>query len=204
MQIDHFTNYPARTVRKGEIILHAGQRPSHLFYLKKGFARRYVDSIEGRELTIHIFEKGSTFPLSWALNNENPNFNLAALTDCEIALIPKEDFLKFIKNYDELAAITRKLLYGLEGMAKRLENMSFEKADMRVMSTINYLAKHFGNLLPFTHEDLSSLTSLSRERVSIEMKKLKNRGIVSYKRNVIKVLPASAATAAKPPARASA
>lgn len=180
--------YKAKTFKRGEVLLHAGEKSSHLFYLISGHVRRYVDSSDGKELTIHIFEEGSVFPLSWALNDEVPNFTLAALTDCKVVLVPKNEFFSYIKNdSDELLNITKRLARGLEGLSRRVEILSLEKADARVAAVIAYLAKHFGEKFNFTHEELSALTGLSRERVSIEMKKLKDKKAISYRRGVVLV-----------------
>jgi CRP-like cAMP-binding protein len=96
--------------------------------------------------------------------------------------------LEFIRdNPKKLLEITKRLVYGLEGLAKRVEILNFENAQNRITSALSYLKKHFGTKLEFTHEDLASLTGLTRERVSIEMKRLKDLGKISYKRGVVTV-----------------
>ena len=178
--------FPVKKLKTGQVLLNAGETPKTLYYLKDGFVKRHINSLDGKELTVHIFTPGSLFPLLWALDGSSVDFNLTSLGSSKVALVPKEDFLKYIiSNQDELLKITKRLLRGLEGMAKRVEILSFEKADSRVYSALLYLEGHLGSKLSFTHEGLSELTGLSRERVSIEMKKLRTEGITSYRRGLI-------------------
>lgn len=184
-----FQKYKSKKYSKGDIILHSGDSPNTLFYLKKGFVKRYTESFDGKEVIIHIFDSGAIFPLLWAVEGKNPSFSLAALTDCELALVPAQDYIDHIKNdKDRLFDLTIKLLKGLEGMAKRVEILSTEKADSKVKSTLAYLSRHLGVEFEFTHEELAKISGLTREHVSIEMKKLKNQGVVSYKRNTITII----------------
>lgn len=187
--LDEFVKkYPARKFEDGEVVVRAGEPIAHLFYLSNGYARRFVHSVEGKELTIHIFEEGSVFPISLAINGHTPEFSVSSLKTSYLRAIPMQEFLLFLNdNPHEVMKLLKKMTSATEGLAKRVEILSLEKADSRLLSTLLYLEKHFGRKLPFTHEEIATLTGLSRERVSIEMKKLKDRGIISYKRSVINI-----------------
>lgn len=179
---DFAKTYPSKTYPKGEMIVYSGQAPKTLFYLKKGYIRQYITSNEGKDLTIHIYEPGSILPLNWALNNVTIDFNLEALTTCNCNLVPVSEFVNFIRSDNFLLMdITKRMLKGIEGLSKRLEIVTFDNANERVMATLLYLQRHFGNKYHFSHEDIASLTGLTRERVSIEMKRLKDQGKVNYR-----------------------
>lgn len=185
---DFIENYPSKKYPAGKNFLNEAETPKALYYLKSGYVRRYTNSVDGKELTVHIFEKGSIFPLSWAFYNEVPNSTLQALSQIELKLIKKKDFLSFIKkNPNELFEITKRMVRATEGLAKRIEVLSFERADNKLTSMLLYLEKHFGKKFKFTHEDLAALTGLSRERVSIEMKNLKDKGLIHYQRGNISI-----------------
>jgi CRP-like cAMP-binding protein len=187
--MDKLDKFPAKKFTAGKVILNSGETPESLFYLKKGFVKHYVDSPLGKELIIHIYKSDTVFPLMWGLNDEVPNYNLATLTNCEISLIPKKVFVELlVNNQQELLELNRRLLKAISGLSKRIEILNFQNARQRVVSTLLYLNKHFGDEFHFTHESLASLTGLTRERVSIEMKRLKDQGLVAYKRNTITIV----------------
>lgn len=176
------SKFPAKNYKPREIIHYSGQASIGLFYLKRGFVRQYITSTEGKELTVHIFEKGSIFPLVWAFGKSWSEFNLQTLTSCQMAIVPETKYMQFLKSSpEELLKLTDRLMSGIIGLSKRLEIVSFDNANQRVKSTLMYLKKHFGSRYHFSHEDIASLTGLTRERVSIEMKKLKDAGIIDYK-----------------------
>ncbi len=181
-------NHHIKKFAAGDIILNSGETPDYVFLLKSGFVKHSTDSSDGKELILHIYTPGALFPLMWGLNDEVPNYTLAALTTCSVVCVPKDEMVEYYSSKPkELMELTKKLLKGISGLSKRIEILSFENARKRVVSTLQYLHKHFGPEFSFTHENLASLTGLTRERVSIEMKKLKDQGLVSYKRNLISV-----------------
>lgn len=180
--------YRSRKFAPGDVLLNSNETPDYVFSLKSGFVKHYVDSPDGKELIVHIYTPGSIFPLMWGLNDEIPNYNLTALTNCTVAYVPKKDLVEYYTvRPKELMLLTKRLLKAVSGLSKRIEILSFQNAQKRVVSTLQYLHKHFGEEFHFTHENLASLTGLTRERVSIEMKRLKDKGVVSYKRNLISV-----------------
>ncbi|KKQ75504.1 MAG: Crp/Fnr family transcriptional regulator [Candidatus Woesebacteria bacterium GW2011_GWB1_38_5b] len=198
MQNNFFTQFKEYKIAKDDIFLYAQNVPTGVFYLKRGFVRQYSISKEGKELTIHIYMPGSFFPLFWAINNEKPDYNLQALTFCTVCVSPKEQFLDWIKNNPKmLYSLSSRLLYGLSGLKKRVEVISLDNSSQRVISILKYLSDHFGKkssnghikITPyFTHESIAALTGLTRERVSIEMKTLKNKNKINYKRGTLIIL----------------
>jgi CRP-like cAMP-binding protein len=99
-------------------------------------------------------------------------------------------------NPYELLPFTKHLINGIEGLLKRIELMSFDNAQTRVFAALMYLSHHFGRTNKqeivieshFTHEDIAAITGLTRERVSIEMGKLKRAKLISYDTKSIHLL----------------
>lgn len=183
-----FEKYDKLRIPKGEIFLYSQNKPKGVYYLKKGSVRYYIISPDGKELTIHIYNPGSFFPLFWAINNQIPDYNLQALTNCVIYAAPKKEFLEWIAKEPEiLLDLNKRLLHGLSGLSKRIEIISLENAQSRVRSILLYLSEHFENK-HFTHEEIAALTGLTRERVSIEMKNLKEAGFINYSRKNLTIL----------------
>ena len=62
-----FIQFPSQKYGKGEIILHPEDNPLGAYYLAKGHVREYAISPQGIEVTIHIFNPHSFFPMTWIL-----------------------------------------------------------------------------------------------------------------------------------------
>jgi CRP-like cAMP-binding protein len=186
MQMSPFEAFPIKKFDTDEVLLYTGDLPSHMFYLKSGKVKQITDSNDGKELIIHIFEKDAIFPLEWGLNDDAATHTFVAMSPLTTTTVPKKEFLEIINKEPKLLlSITKRLVSGLSGLSRRIEILNFESAQSRIQLTLGYLEKHFGDKMNFTHEELAALTGLSRERVSIEMKKLKQRGNIDYSRGKI-------------------
>lgn len=112
------------------------------------------------------------------------------MTAVELCQAPREKFLNFIKNNGEvLFELTHRILTRFGGVLSRMEYAMFGTAYNKVASIILICADRFGQSLgenttiqvPLTHQDIANLIGVARETVSIEMKKLQNKGLIDYK-----------------------
>ena len=186
-----------RIYKKGEVILRAEDDPPGVFYIKKGFARLYSISLDGREITFNIFKPCSYFPMMWAIGNSSNSYFLEALTEVEIYRAPKNQLIEYLKKEPEvLFELTRKILVGLDGFLSMMENLIFGSAYMKIASVILVAAKRFGETkgngeveiqLPLTHKIISSLAGLTRETTSLELEKLRKEKIIVYNKHLIAI-----------------
>ncbi len=191
-----FKDFRQLHYKKGETILRAEDTPTGVYFLSKGFARLYAVSKKGEELTLIIFKPGDFFPIMWAINNVRTDYYLEAMTNVELLRVPQDKFLEFVKsNSDVLFELTSKILVRLGGLLKRMEYMVFGNAYAKVASIITICADRFGRKVdskvvievPLTHSDIASMIGVTRETVSIEIKKIENKGLISYKGRLITV-----------------
>ncbi|MBI4091405.1 Crp/Fnr family transcriptional regulator [candidate division WWE3 bacterium] len=184
-----FSKYEKISLRKGEVVIRSDEQPSRIHYLKEGFVRQYVISTRGIELTLHVYNPGSFFPMIWALGELPNKYNFEALSDTILYKAKKEEVDKFIKNNPEiLYDLLKRLSAGISGLLYRIESGVFDRSSVKIASTLLYLGRHFSeensdNLkikLKFTHSDISKIAGLTRETTSIEIKRLVRSGLISY------------------------
>lgn len=190
-----FSRYPSHALSPGETFLHAGDEPKGVYFLKVGHVRQYdISARTGTELTLHIFNPGSFFPLMWALNDTPNRYFYQSVGSAEVVLAPKQEVYNFVEqNPDVLFSLTKRLLYGLDGMILRLQNQVFGDAYTRTISELLYLGKHFGHKegkttvldKRFTHQDIGDLTGAVRETVSVAMEKLIAKNLIRYEGRTI-------------------
>lgn len=189
-----FRQFRLARYKKGEVILHAGDPPPGIFYLKSGFIRLYSISEEGEEFTHSIFQKGDCLPLIWAMGNMENWHNLEAMTEVETWRAPKDRFLKFIKSKPELLTILMRVtLTRFASLLVRMEHLVFGNARVKVASILYLLGKWVSKKkgqkiiikVPLTHKDIASLVGLARETTSIEIKKLEDEGLISNQKGIL-------------------
>lgn len=186
-----FSGFKKISFKKGETILRPNDEPNGVFYLIEGYARLYSISKNAQELTLIIFKAKDIFPLRWTLTGIPNLYFLEAITPVKLYRAPRRDFLKFIKsNNDILFEISNRILIRFNGLLKRMEYAMFGNAHSKVASILLVCAERFGKrgknhatiiTVPLTHQDIAKLIGMARETVSIEMKKLQDMNLISYR-----------------------
>lgn len=189
-----FAQFKLLFYKKGEAILRPDDLPPGVFYLKKGYVKLYSLCREGEELSLILFKPGDFFPIGWVINNKIDPYYLDAMTPVEVWRAPREKFLEFIKaDPDVFFELTSKMLMRLGGLLQRMEHLVFGNAGDKVASILVICALRFGEKeekgiviqVPLFHKEIGALVGLTRETVSLEMKKLEKENIIDYQGRLI-------------------
>ncbi|MBI2430487.1 MAG: Crp/Fnr family transcriptional regulator [Candidatus Levybacteria bacterium] len=182
--------------KRREIILRPGDNPMGVFYLRKGFVRLYNISADGKELSLIIFKPEDIFPLMWAINNTSNNHYVEAMTAVELWRCPKNQFVSFLKENPEVFfTLMQGMLIRFDALLERMEQLVFGNAYQKIASIVYLCCERFGVLegtnmvipLSLTHRDIASLIGVTRETVSIEIKKLEKKKILEYRGRLVVV-----------------
>lgn len=182
-----FSQFPHQHLRKGTVFLHPDDKPGGVYYIKTGHARMYFVSSHGIEITLHIFNPESFFPMTWILNDIPNRYYFEAFTDMEVHLAPKKNVASFLKNEPEVVLdLTKRIFNGVDKLSMRIEHMAQENSYSKVASILLYLSRHFGIANnhevhfkhAFTHQDIGSLVGISRETATRALGKLRRKGII--------------------------
>ena len=181
-----FTKFKHQIYKKGEILIRADDDPRGIFYLKNGYVKEYAISKKGDELVVNIFKPISFFPMSWAINNTENMYFFEAVTDAEVWRAPREKVIEFVKdNSDVLYDLLERVFKGTDGILTRMTYLMAGNAYARLITEIIIHAKRFGNPLHISETDLAERAGMTRETVSREMKLLKEKGLVVFRKNII-------------------
>lgn len=184
-----FFQYPPLHFKAEEIVIHPEEPPQGVYFLKKGFIRMYVISPSGREVTLRIYPAGCCLPLTWVLNEQENKYYYEAFTDLMVYRAPKSSVNDLIKINPQVGfeLINRELVI-LHELLARTKYLTLGDAHKKVAAAIVYLAKHFGQLDHgkvyinhwFTHQDIASLAGVVRETASIELDRLRKKGLIEF------------------------
>lgn len=187
--IDFFNSATQNKYSTGELVL-AGEDPSGIMCIQKGFVRVYSISDDGDNYVHVLYKAGELFPLIWALQNIRRRVFYEAASDVIVAEVSKYDFLNFIKSDVEVAYdVLTQLAQQFYIFADRLDNLEYKSAHEKVAYRLMFLASRFGKRdgksviinAPLTHELISESINLARETVSREMEKMENTKLISRK-----------------------
>jgi len=184
-----FSNLKPIHFKRGEIVIRAGDAPVGIFYLKSGYVKVYSVSRAGEQLTLIIFKPGDIFPVSWAINSAKSDYFVETMTPTVFWRTSAEEFLGQISDKPKvLLELNRRMMERFLGLMRRMEYMVFGNALNKVSSILLICAERFGDAskgkiiinVPLTHNEIANLVGMSRETVSIEMKKLEKKGLIGH------------------------
>lgn len=192
-----FAQYKNIAYKKESTIIQPEDSILVINYLKKGLVKQYIETKDGGEIIINIFRPGSFFPVIIPIAQVENDCYFETIGQVEIFRAPTEDVLKFLKSDPEvLFDLTKRFAQGLNGLTKRIEELTSGGAPEKITSLLTYLASRYGEkidhgtiiTLPVTHQDIASWTGLTRETVSRHIEKLAKTGKLSYRKHFVTVI----------------
>lgn len=183
--------------RRGDVILQQDMEPGCAFGIKKGIIKTYNLTAKGEERPIGFGTKKELFPLAWVFEKiHKAQYFYEALGDCELYTVPKDRLVEFIKdNPKAMFQLLDRCVWEAMTNEMRINALGQSKAADKVLHIIHYLALCFGRdlqrdiveiPLPLTQQDMANFTGLTRETISMELKKLAAQKIIfSRNRNLV-------------------
>ena len=189
-----FKQYKYQVYKKGEVLIRVDDDPDGVFHLTSGTVKEYAISKKGEELVINVFKPISFFPMSWAINQTTNAYYYEALEDIEVWKAPREQVVEFIKeNPDVLFNLMSRVYKGIDGILMRMIYLMSGEAYSRVITELLIAVKRFGKPnggaveLHLSEKDIAGQAGMARETVSREIKILKDKGLVTFNKNILTI-----------------
>jgi CRP/FNR family cyclic AMP-dependent transcriptional regulator len=172
-----------------------GDRADKIYFLKEG--RVGITSVDrdGREAVLGMIVAGEPFGELCFCGGptEVRSSTATAVADSLIFKITIEDFIAYMQRSDEaLGRFLFTFCVRLSHSEKRIAILALRGVEERLGHTLLHLARTRGIpinaentnelRLVITHEELSGLSALSRQRVTIMMNRFRKLGLVQYSR----------------------
>jgi CRP-like cAMP-binding protein len=155
---------------KGAVFLEAGRRPDKLGFVQSGILREYL-YIDGKEITKWISTKGYfVVDLSGFVFDQSARFNIQALTNCELYVIDKSDYLKIGQLVPSWAELEKRFITKCFAVLEEriVQHLSLS-AEERYRQLFNFNKELF-NQVPLQY--LASMLGMTPETFSRIRKKL--------------------------------
>lgn len=181
-------NITSRKYQKGQIIHSPIDSCDGLFMVNTGILRVYINSSEGREVTLYRLKPGELCLFSAACIFKNISFDLyiSADTDCTLEVLPISEYkamenLSLSKRIDEIMAARMSAVISL------VNDILWQSMDKRIMDFLKEEAlNQASSEIAITHEQIASHLGTAREVVSRTLKYLESEGLVELARGKIR------------------
>lgn len=180
----------------GDVLVHRGQTPSGVLWLRHGLLRAGAVSADGRAWTERLVLPGRTIGES-ALPEGLPNLTeIVALHPCSVKLFPRSACLALLHSHPTFAwALLAVASQRLQAMAQRLERQATHGLRARLAWLLMEIAEvDDGALLAagLPQSELAGLVGASREAVNRELRALCEGGSLQRTANGWRVCEAEA------------
>lgn len=163
-----------------------------LLLVQSGQLRAYIDSDEGREITVYrLFERDlCLFSASCIMKSIQFDMTIAAEKDTEVWVIPPEVYRGVMEQSAPLANYTSEIMGSrFTEVMWRIEQILWKSFDRRLAAfLLEEAAIQDSNVLKITHEKIAAHLGTAREVVTRMLKYFQTEGMVKLTRGSIELL----------------
>jgi CRP/FNR family transcriptional regulator, cyclic AMP receptor protein len=190
--IEQIASYMTRRkVPRGKRIFAKGDPGNSLMGVLSGMVRISAESAAGKEVVLNVIRPGEIFGEIALLDGHPRTADAVAMTDCELMVIDRREFIAFLRNEPNVA------LKIIEILCSRLRWTSAQVEDMAFLGLADRLAKTILHLsgpdpssakLPITQREIGQIIGMSRESTNKQLRAWARRKWVSLGRGCITIL----------------
>ncbi len=180
----------SRPFQKKANIYTEGSVPRYLYYVEKGKVKTYKTNEDGKELIINILGEKEFFGHTTLLRGDNYSESASALEDCELTLIPKDDFFALLNSNRDVSAKFIKILAGnVASQEEQLLHLAYNSVRKRVADALSLLHKRYGNVqISMLREDIAALAGTAKETVIRTLTDFKEEKLIDVEDGKISIL----------------
>ncbi|HEX8390094.1 MAG TPA: Crp/Fnr family transcriptional regulator [Candidatus Saccharimonadales bacterium] len=191
--IEAIKAYPLREFTRGQTIMLPGQPADTLYVLQTGYARVDSTNQRGTNQLIWLAGRYDVIPTESLFRPRGElYFSYTALTDSKAYQIPKTDFLLMCEqSVGVLREVAQSMSAHYDDLLMRLRSVEQSTIRDKLIHSLYYIARRFSSErdvdlaslgLHLSHQDIAQMIGATRETTAIELKKLKDEGLIDYNR----------------------
>lgn len=182
-----------RRLAAGTTLFVKGDPGTALFAIANGTVKISVPSIAGREATFNVLHRGEIFGEIALLDGQMRSADAVALTDCELMVIERSDFVRLVRAEPMVGIkIIEHLCTRLRLTSERMEEVVFLDLSARLARLLLSLrddnVASDQNRLAITQHKISEILGTSRESVNKHLQIWVRRNLIVIKRGCIIIL----------------
>lgn len=177
------------TYRKKQLIYSEGNRPSRLYYVRKGKVITCKSNEDGKELVVGLYNEGDFLGHIALLEGTVYKETAKAIEDAELALIPKEDFEELMNSNLNIARkFITMLAKNVTEQEERLLKLAYNSLRKKVADALITLHKKYQTTIDIGRENLASIAGTATESMIRTLGDFKNEKLIDIKDGSIVIL----------------
>ena len=179
---------PVRKYKKKDVVYLEGQYPTEMFFIHSGKVKTFKRSNYGKELILRIHGEGESIGYVPLIGDIQYQEGALALTDAEIALVPKQDLLSTLYSNREIARKFIMLLsHELRDVEKRLVEMAYQSVKQKVGGALLRIYNQYDlpnrrkAIISVSRKDLSNIIGIATESLNRTLIDFRDKGLIEFK-----------------------
>ncbi len=189
-----------RRVPAGQILIHEGQRESHLVLLEEGLTKVTAALPDGRTALLSLRVGGDLMGEMSALNDQPRSATVTACGTARYSVIPSERFRAFLRgNPDAALELAAMVSDRLRWSNRRRIDFTSYPVKIRVARVVAELSRSHGRQAPdgvvidvrLTQPELATICGASETSIQKSLRELRTDGLVDtdYRRMTVRDMP---------------
>lgn len=181
--------------KKKQSIYTEGNHPNRLYYVQKGKVKTCKTNDSGKELTVGLFNEGDFFGYNALLEETIYKETAEAIEDCDVAIIPKEDFENLLHSNKEVTHKFIKLLAkNVTEKENQLLGLAYNSLRKRVADALLTLQEKYQKesqdkfSIHISREDLANIAGTATESLIRTLSDFKSESLIEIKDGNIVIL----------------
>jgi CRP-like cAMP-binding protein len=181
-----------RAVRAGATIFQKGDAGDCLFVLCAGTVRIASHSLDGKDAVLALLQAGEIFGEIALLDGLPRSADAQAVSDCELMVIYRRDFMPMLAGEGDLALRLIELLCArLRRTSEQVEDVCFLGLPERLAKTLLRLAARsrcaVGRQITLTQREVGEIVGMTRESINKQLRVWQAREWIGLSRGAIVV-----------------
>lgn len=180
-----------KLIKKGEYIYLPEETSDKIYFILDGKVKIGTYRDNDKEVISAILRKGDVFSeLSILGEQKRKDFAISA-EDTQLSALTLDELQKLMKHHSSLGLLMMKIMgERVSEMENRLESLVFKDTKTRIIEFLINSVEKNGQRIGYewvlrnfiTHQDIASLTSTSRQSVTMILNELRNENIIQFDR----------------------
>jgi CRP/FNR family transcriptional regulator, cyclic AMP receptor protein len=182
-------HYPA-----GHDIFAKGSASNSMMMVLRGSVKISSISLGGKEIVLNIINAGEIVGEIGLLDGGERSGDAVAMTDCELLVLNRRDFMPFLENHADICLILIRILCKrLRRTSEQVEDLLFRHLEGRIAKALLQLSERSGRPevegrlleLHLSQSELGNIVGSSRESVNKQLQAWQKAGYIDLAKGLI-------------------
>jgi CRP-like cAMP-binding protein len=182
-----------KSAKAGATIFERGDPGTSLFAVLRGTVRISNQSSNGKDAVFNMIPPGGIFGEIALLDGQPRTADALAVSDCELMLIDRRDFIPLVSQHPEIALKLIEILCGrIRRTSEQVEDITFLDLPGRLAKTLLWLSQQSGSAparkISITQREIGQIIGMSRESTNKQLREWEDKKWVRLERGGVVVL----------------